>query len=51
MKGEAGMFLVEEDGVHVVAFMDCGETYVDEVSGVLTLDLLVDVEVLDGDED
>jgi hypothetical protein len=51
MKGEAGMFLVEEDGAHAVVFMDCGETYKDEVSGALTMELLVDVEVLDGDED
>lgn len=49
MKGDAGMFMVEEDGVHAVTFVDYGGTRVER--GVLTLDLLLDVEVLDGDED
>lgn len=51
MKGDAGMFLMEEDGVHAVTFMEFGETYVDETTGVLTLDLLIEVEALDGEED
>lgn len=50
MKGDAGMFLVEEDGSHAVLFMDYGDTSTDDADGTLTMELVVDVEVLDGDE-